>query len=171
MMAPQPFNNPFAREVEPEIPVAPELQSFLEGRVLRWAGNENIIKRRGQVPSPSFSPRKVVFTVLSALKVNDEPQINHGALVLLTFSSPTGDIGKSKLDPGELASFIRKTFPELLDFRSAELVGDEPRTIVPGQRLVQSVVVSTYDSEQKATFDIYLGKHGELWLIDVILRQ
>lgn len=71
----------------------PSLRSFLKGNVdAPWKGTTDSLKRRKQIPLPEYDPRKVVQICLDALQVNDEPQLDHGCCVLLSFKSPNGPV-------------------------------------------------------------------------------
>ena len=67
-----------------EISRDPGLESYLKGTDSRpWSGSRSILKRKGQVPNPELSPRDVIKIILAALQNNDDPQLDHGASVVL----------------------------------------------------------------------------------------
>jgi hypothetical protein len=79
----------------------PELKQFLSGSVAKWKGTTDTLKRRKQVPDAGYTPQQVVEKCLAALEINDEPQLDHGCCVLLSFKSPTGPLAEGGLDPAE----------------------------------------------------------------------
>lgn len=72
----------------------------------RRKGRTDILKRKKQVPLPEYSPQVAVRTVLDALQINDDPQLDHGCCVLLAFKSPSGTTTDSTLDAVKVTSFI-----------------------------------------------------------------
>ena len=54
----------------------PDLEAFLKGEGTKsWRGTRDILKRRGQVPLPSYTPQDVCKICLKALQNNDDPQL------------------------------------------------------------------------------------------------
>lgn len=154
----------------------PELKQFLEGTMnLKWKGDRMSLRRRKQVPLPEYSPQKVIEIVLRALQVNDDPQLDHGACVLLEFKSPTGPLADGGLDPAEYGRFLRDTeYSLLIDHSIAECLGS-PVTLQDGFSVKQPVKIKGFSLEDFSsitkTFDFYLSQFDECWLIDVVLLQ
>jgi len=149
----------------------PSLDDFLNKKNRKWSGRTDILERRKQLPSVDQSPTDVVRIVLAALKINDDPQMDHGACVLLEFSNPKGILREGKLDPGELGSFLREKYSVLIDFKRAELVGDPSET--EPFSVTQRVKILDWDTNNTAgtNFDFFLSRvPGKSWLIDVIVR-
>jgi hypothetical protein len=105
---------------------------------------------------------------LSALQNNDEPQLDHGACVVLEFKSPGGVLDSCGLDPGKYGSFLRSEYGTILDFRTAEFLGEAEDG---GDSLSkrQRIQVLPFGDGKHSTFDFYLSKHEDLWLVDVIV--
>lgn len=129
------------------------------------------------MPDPSYAPKDVVRTCLSALQNNDDPQFDHGACVVLEFKSPVGPLSEGGLDPSEYGRFLRSTPPynALIEFKSAEAVGN-PEVLAGNEYTVkQCVKLKSFEDfaarSEETFFDFYLSKHKDLWLIDVILHR
>ena len=152
-------------------PVDQDFQNYIKGTT-PWKGRRDILKRRRQVPDPSYSPQQVVSKCLEALQVNDDPQLDHGCCVLLEFKSPEGPLAEGKLDPAEYARFLRTTkYAPLLDHSQSELLGD-PQQLQDSLSVKQRVKVKAWAAEnalETAYFDFYLSRLDETWLIDVVL--
>ena len=141
-----------------------------------WTGDRNILKRKRQVPDPSYGPKDVVTLVLRALQSNDDPQLDHGALVTLEFKSSGGVLASTNLDPAGYGRFLRGTdYSKLLDFKSFDFL-DEGEHLQNGSVRMSVQIngwaygletVTTVDSV--AYFDFYLSQEGNVWLIDAIL--
>jgi hypothetical protein len=133
-----------------------------------------MMKRKGQVPLPEYEPKDVVRIVLAALQNNDDPQLDHGAAVVLQFRSPSGPLGESKLDAAGVGRFFRDTteYSALIDFASSELVGN-PVPLQDSLSVKQSVKINSWqattNNRAPTFYDFYLSKIGDLWLLDVIL--
>lgn len=156
-----------------------EFKEFMEaGAGKKWKGTRDILKRRLQTPAPEYSAQDVVLKCLKALKNNDDPQLDHGSCVVLEFSSPQGTIKSSGLDPAEYGLFLRESYPALLDFKEAELIGKPIELLGAEEQVMQHVKVSGWTSgglgskPGETFFDFYLTKSSHnLWLIDVILAK
>jgi len=149
----------------------PELEAYMARKVIRpWAGTRDMLPRRGQVPSNSQTPRDVVKICCAALQNNDDPQLDHGACVVLEFRSPNGFLSENSLDPAQYGAFLRSEFPELVDFKTAEFVG-EPMELTDSLSVKQVVRIVPWGSSPPATFNFFLSKVRELWLLDVILKD
>jgi len=62
----------------------PNLELYLTGKLVKpWSGSRSILVRKGQIPSSKYSPRDVVSICLAALQNNDDPQLDHGAAVVM----------------------------------------------------------------------------------------
>lgn len=144
-----------------------------------WRGTRTILTRRKQVPDPSYSPRKVVQTVVDALQVNDDPQLDHGCCVLLEFTNPDGPIAEGQLDPAQYGRFLRSTdYSILLDHSAAEFIGEPVDLQSTGTQCKIKVKMRGWYGEeefvgemQEAFFDFYLSKKGDYWLLDVVLMS
>jgi hypothetical protein len=153
------------------------LKQYLSGPEGKpWKGTRSTLARRGQVPSPERSVQDVVRICLAALQHNDDPQLDHGACVVLEFKSPTGPLAQGGLDPAGYGRFLRDTeYNSLLDFKTAELVG-EPVELGDSVSVRQQVKVVEFSSGSNSVsaekfFDFYLSKVSGSWLIDVILMK
>ena len=142
-----------------------------------YCRSRDILKRKKQVPDPAYAPKDVVRTCLSALQNNDDPQLDHGACVVLEFRSPAGPLSEGGLDPSEYGRFLRSTHPynALLDFKSAEAIGD-PESISGNEFTIrQGVKLKSFEdytgTSKETLFDFYLSKHNDTWLLDVILHR
>jgi hypothetical protein len=121
------------------------------------------------VPLPEYSPQVAVRTVLDALQINDDPQLDHGCCVLLAFKSPSGIIldstldamkvtytvslylninrlsgplGESNLDPSGYGRFLRSSaYGLLIDHNRSEFIG-EPEQLRDSLSVRQRVRVS-----------------------------
>ena len=134
-------------------------------------------------------------TVLDALQINDDPQLDHGCCVLLAFKSPSGitldstldavilylnvnrlsgPLGESNLDPSGYGRFLRSSaYGLLIDHNRSEFIG-EPEQLSDSLSVRQRVRVSGWsdgptDSCKQVVFDFYLSNVEGTWLIDVIL--
>ena len=58
-------------------------QTPIDGQSPPPVESNRILKRKGQVPSPSLGPEDVVKICLSALQFNDDPRLDHGASVVM----------------------------------------------------------------------------------------
>lgn len=153
-----------------------DLSAFLSQQSRPWSGRWDILKRRSQIPSPEFGPREVVAKCLKALKTNDDPQLDHGSCVVLSFASPQGALKSSGLDPAQHGKFLRDTQPSLIDFSRAELVGDVVEEVQNGQhtgQVRQRVAVFGWGEQGGKSggtiFDFYLSNVGGCWLLDHVL--
>ena len=101
------------------------LANFLSGKNAerRWRGTRDILKRKGQVPRPEYSPQDVCRIVLDSLSTNDDPQLDHGACVTLEFKSPVGALADANLSPSTFGEFLRREYSNLVDFKEAKLLG------------------------------------------------
>ena len=147
----------------------PDVAAFLEGKPRKWSGRWDIMKRRGQMPSPEYSPVEVVVTILKALKNNDDPQIDHGAAVVLAFASPDGALKQSGVDPAQYGLFLSTNYPVLLDFKSAVL-GDTKMIDITTTTFRQPIRASGW-SGANGEFEFILTRCGESspWLVDAIV--
>ena len=150
----------------------PGLKEFLKGpENKKWNGVRDMMPRKGQVPDERYTPRDVVTICLSALQNNDDPQLDHGACVVLEFKSLNGPLNDPSLDPAKYGAFLRSTeYASLLDFKTAEFLG-EPTETVDSLSVKQSVNIVGWNSksEKNKIFDFYLSRVDNKWLIDVIL--
>jgi hypothetical protein len=155
----------------------PELQDYLSGSLKKpWSGNRSILKRKKQIPDAKYSPQEVVKICLDALVVNDDPQLDHGCLVVLEFKSPSGPLAEGKLDPREYGQFLRSSeYNLLLEYETAELVG-EPKSFKDGLSVIQKVLITGWQDldesskpKDKKYYNFYLSKIDGKWLVDVIL--
>ena len=168
-----------------EVPEAmlkdPDFQNFMAGSEKKeWNGDRNILKRKKQVPDPKYGPSDVVKIVLRALQSNDDPQLDHGALVVLEFKSPKGVLATTGLDPAGYGRFLRGSeYSKLIDFKSYDLVG-EPEVLQGDENTMkQTVEISGWvygmeavaNAETISTFDFFLSKIGAYWLVDAILKR
>jgi len=48
-----------------------------------WNGSKAILKRKGQYPQPNLEPKDIIRICLAALQHNDDPQLDHGASVVM----------------------------------------------------------------------------------------
>lgn len=159
----------------------PDFQNFMAGSEGKaWNGDRNILKRKKQIPDSSYGPLDVVRIVLRALQSNDDPQLDHGALVALEFKSPKGVLATTGLDPAGYGRFLRGSeYSKLIDFKSYDLVGD-PQVLQDNEKtLKQTVEISGWlygtqaiaNTETVSTFDFFLSKVGAYWLVDAILKR
>ena len=128
--------------------------------------------RRGQVPTPDMTPRDVCKVCLTALQNNDDPQLDHGAAVVLQFASPSGLLAEGGLDPAQYGRFLRDSeYSALIDFKTAEFVG-EPQEVGDSLVAKQTVKVVGWDGQAPRLFDFMLSQvSGEQWLLDIILTN
>lgn len=126
----------------------------------------------GQYPSAELSPLDVIKKCLQALQNNDEPQLDHGACVLLEFKSPIGPLAEGGLDPAGYGHFLRTTSPydRLIDFRKVDFIG-KPVELRDSLSLKQTVKVTGWNEEVGHDFDFYLSNIDGNWLVDVILSK
>eukprot|EP01041_Mallomonas_annulata_P002696 gene2696-5308_t len=149
-----------------------DLKNFLSGSKRGpWNGTKDILVRRGQVPSADYGPKDVIRVCLAALQNNDEPQLDHGACVVLAFKSPNGILAQDSLDPAEYGRFLRSTeYSALVDFASAELIEDLQMTN-DNQSARQAVKINGWKNVQgissESMFDFFLSRTGDNWLIDL----
>ncbi len=159
----------------------PDFQNFMAGSEGKaWNGDRKILKRKNQVPDSSYGPLDVVRIVLRALQSNDDPQLDHGALVALEFKSPKGVLATTGLDPAGYGRFLRESeYSKLIDFKSYDLIGD-PEVLQDNKNtLKQTVEISGWvygtqaiaNVETVSTFDFFLSKIGAYWLVDAILKR
>jgi len=150
----------------------PGLKEFLKGpENKKWNGIRDMLPRKGQIPLEKYTPRDVVTICLTALQNNDDPQLDHGACVVLEFKSSNGPLNDPNLDPAKYGQFLRSTeYAALLDFKSVEFIGD-PIETVDSLSVKQSVNIIGWNSklEKNKIFDFYLSRIDNKWLIDVIL--
>lgn len=66
---------------------------------LPWGGDLAILRRKKQVPTEAYGPKDVIRICLLALQSNDDPQLDHGAAVVMQFKSPNGLLSQGGLDP------------------------------------------------------------------------
>jgi hypothetical protein len=161
-------------DIEAALANDPRLGEYLKGQgyaMRAWSGSRDSLKRRKQVPDPSYTPADVVQLCLRALQNNDEPQLDHGACVVLEFKSPSGVLAEGGLDPAGYGHFLRTTMPYsiLIDFSKAELKGSEVQ-LKDSLSVRQEVIVKGLSGDT-ALFDFYLSKHDNTWLIDAILAK
>lgn len=137
-----------------------------------WQGTTEILERRNQVPKKSYTPIEVTKICLQALQNNDDPQLDHGACVVLAFKSPNGLLASSSLDPAGYARFIRNEYSGLIDFYKADVIG-QPIELKDSLSVKQRVEITGYNVGNTRSvpqqFDFYLTKVDEYWLVDVIL--
>jgi len=70
-----------------------------------------------QWPQPELSPNEVIMMVFDALQQNDDPQLDHGCLVLLEMASEGFDARRRGLNPAQFGRVLRQ------DPRHEQLVG------------------------------------------------
>lgn len=151
----------------------PDLQNFLSGQGSKtWRGTRDILKRRGQVPLPDYNPTEVVKILIKALQSNDDPQLDHGACVVLEFKSPSGPIAESGYNPAEFGNFLRSNqkFSGLVDFKDAKLVGSY-QVLRDDRSVKQSVEIRQWEENNPIIYDFYLSKVVDVWLVDAILKH
>jgi len=162
------------------LPESPELREFLAGpNNKRWKGTRDIMPRRNQVPKPEYSVHDVVRTCMAALQNNDDPQLDHGAAVVLEFKSPTGPLADGDLDAAAYGRFLRSDeYASLIDFKTCSIMGDPVpvgATNNSGVSVRQTVKVVDWQSSStnkgERFFDFYLTQHQGCWLVDVVLKQ
>eukprot|EP01036_Dinobryon_divergens_P029231 gene29231-38299_t len=155
-----------------------KLQEYLNGEGLKatWKGSTESLKRRKQVPSSEYDPQTVVRKCLQALQANDDPQLDHGCCVLLSFKSPFGMLTQGGLDPTGLGRFLRTTNYEiLLDNADFDLLGDPFPSPENSLSIRQTVQVKGWErtgrggDAERRNFDFYLTKYNDTWLVDVVL--
>ena len=158
----------------------PDFQNFMAGSEGKaWNGDRAILKRKKQVPDSSYSPLDVIRIILRALQSNDDPQLDHGALVTLEFKSPKGVLATTGLDPAGYGRYLRGSeYSKLIDFKSYDLIGD-PEVLQGNEGTIkQRVEISGWiygtlaerNTETTSTFDFFLSKVGAYWLVDAILK-
>jgi len=154
-----------------------DVEAYLSGKARKWRGSWDILPRRKQVPSPEYSSKDVVVTILKALKNSDDPQLDHGPAVVLSFASPQGTLKESNLDPSDYGRFLRDPshgYLPLVDFKEAELL-EELKLGETSKK--QRVRVRGWGSLGGGTtvgdsyFDFFLSKPTDTWLVDVILAS
>lgn len=142
-----------------------------------WGGNTNILARKKQIPSKDYGPKDVIRICLQALQSNDDPQLDHGACVVMSFKSPSGMLSEGRLDPAQYGRFLRSTEPYnlLVDFKQAETIGPLESMSEDETRVRQGVLLKSFENfsgeAEQAAFDFYLTKTNEMWLLDVILAR
>jgi hypothetical protein len=149
----------------------PNLNEYLKGEEssAAWKGSTEILKRKKQVPLSEYSPQTVVTKCLEALQCNDDPQLDHGCCVLLSFKSPTGLLSQGGLDPAGYGRFLRSTnYDILIDNSKFDLIG-EPVTLQDSLSIRQRVQVTAWGNALTRLFDFYLSKFNDMWLVDVVL--
>lgn len=153
-------------------PSDPRLDEFLSGSGrTEWKGTTTILKRKGQVPLETHTPADIIRICLDALKLNDEPQLDHGCCVVMEFRSPTGPLSQLK-NPAEFGNFLRsdESYSSLVDFHVSNMVG--ALDVVNTNSAKQTVEIIGWGQQPKKTkFDFYLSKHASNWLLDVILKN
>jgi hypothetical protein len=139
-----------------------------------WKGSKTSLARKGQVPNPNYTPKDVIQVCLEALKSNDDPQLDHGACVVLEFRSPSGPLSILK-DPKEYGDFLRnqKDYEILVDFKQGRLVGTavemgQPNSI---RQTVQLIGWGDQINSSRHFFDFYLSKIDGNWLLDGIVKN
>lgn len=153
-----------------------DLQSYLTGQNnIPWKGTRQILKRKKQIPDPSYSPIQVINLCMNALSINDDPQLDHGCCVLLEFASPNGPLREKNLDPAAYARFLRSSdYSLLIDHNRYELNGDL-KTIRNGNSVIQAVDVFGYRDESgnipSNTFDFFLSQVEGKWFVDVVVLR
>jgi hypothetical protein len=139
---------------------------------MKWEGTKVNLMRRGQVPSPKHQPVDVIRICLQALQNNDDPQLDHGACVVLGFRSATGPLAAMQ-DPYTFGKWMRESeYKALVDFKSVQLVGDVEEMNDPNLIRQRFEVTGFQGSESpgKAMFDFYLSKSSDTWLVDGIIK-
>ena len=143
-------------------------EAFINKQAKKWRGSTDTLQRRGQVPEIRYSPSDVCKIILSALQSNDDPQLDHGACVVLEFATPNGPLKTSGLDPSEYGHFLREEYSELIDFKEAIFLG-EPEEMGDSLQVKQNIQVIQF-GDTFAEYSIYLSLYNEKWHVDVILR-
>ena len=154
----------------------PKFMEFMQGAGGRkvWKGTKDILTRRKQVPSSEYNVIDVVKICVEALKCNDDPQLDHGACVVLEFKSPNGPLSDQSLDPAAYGYFLRSSeYQALLDFKDYEIFGDAIpiRDSLSIKQPVKIIGWTTGSNPGEKIFDFYLTKVNDKWLIDVILLR
>ncbi len=154
----------------------PKLIEFMQGAGGKkiWKGTRDILTRRKQVPSSEYNAIDVVKICVEALKCNDDPQLDHGACVVLEFKSPNGPLSDQSLDPAAYGYFLRSSeYQALLDFKDYEIFGDSIpiRDSLSIKQPVKIIGWTTGSNPGEKIFDFYLTKVNDKWLIDVILLR
>ena len=163
-------------EFDPTGNTDPDYQQFLSGPEGKpWKGTRIALVRKGQVPLPEYSAQDVVRICLAALLNNDDPQLDHGACVVLEFKSPTGPLAEGGLDPAAYGRFLRSSdYNCLIDFKSSELVG-ELEQLSDSLSVRQQVKITDWQNSMNNRgvniFDFYLTQVRGCWLLDIILLR
>ena len=144
-------------------------EAFINKQAKKWRGSTETLKRRGQIPDKKYTPSDVCRIILSALQSNDDPQLDHGACVVLEFATPNGPLSNSGLDPGEYGHFLREEYSEIIDFKEAVFLG-EPEEMGDSLQVKQNVKVVQF-GDSFAIYGIYLSLYNNKWHVDVILRN
>lgn len=155
----------------------PGFLEFMRGpEKKQWKGERGILKRRNQVPDTSYTVKDVVGICMRALQNNDDPQLDHGACVVLEFRSPAGPLNDHGLNPASFGYFLRSTegYDSLLDYASFKFEG-EPLQLQDSLSMKQRVRVTGWKTGEKEKsgdrlYDFYLSNVEETWLVDVILK-
>lgn len=145
-----------------------ELKQYLEGN-LPWKGTKDILGRKGQIPSSRYGALDVVKICLSALQINDDPQLDHGCCVVQAFQSPKGEIAQLEMDPAAFGRVLRRKCKNLVDHTTVELIsGPEfPRSDgLKAEVRIKTKGCAPNEAAEDYTFS--LSKWGDLWLVDSI---
>ena len=155
-----------------------DLQSFLAGKTREWTGDASILKRRNQLPSTEYNAGEALRVVLNALQSNDDPQLDHGALVLIKFSCGRMANVAKEMSPSTLGKMIREKFPELIDYRRANF--KDAIVDATESKVCQNVEITSWsaltlpaDTAENASYDFFLEKESgsDCWKIDAIVRK
>jgi hypothetical protein len=161
------------------------LESYLNQQVRPWDGNWDILKRKREVPSDEYTKSQdVVSVIMNALGETDSPQLDHGAAVVLSFSSPKGALAKSTLCPSAYGKFMRDKHESLLNTRKWEVLEVRPKSDssdVEEREIVQvkaygwGSILSSNAEDDEGVYDFHMSREspsvGGQWLVDVILRR
>lgn len=157
----------------------PQLAEYLKGPEGKpWKGSRSMLIRRKQIPDISYGPVDVVKICLDALQNNDDPQLDHGACVVLEFKSPTGLLAQEGLDPAAYGRFLRSTeYKSLIDFKLYRVEGqpielmDSLSVKLPVKIVAWKDLSGNNEKNAETSFEFYLTKTKDLWLVDVILAK
>ena len=140
----------------------------------QWKGERSLLVKRNQIPSKTYTVKDVVQICMKALQNNDDPQLDHGACVVLEFRSPTGPLNDHALNPSSFGYFLRSTegYDALLDYATFSFEG-EPIKLQDSLSMKQRIKVTGWQTGERSgdrLYDFYLSNVEERWLVDVILK-
>ena len=187
------INSNIDESLENKIQNDKELQEYLSGKGAKeWKGSKSMLKRRGEMPDPTYKPIDVLRVCLKALESNDYPQLDHGACVVLEFKAPNSPLAVF-LNPAHFGSYLRNSeYKSILDFKNAKPSGnliilkeeqgqpisikqDVEITTFPDYNSIKSVFPADSNAaripDHKVIFSFFMSLHDDLWLIDAIQKD